>query len=191
MSGPEALVRHLVGDVLLLLRVDVENRRRQPIGVPHLHQHVVDLDDRAAARGGEERAGPRRSGGQRLDERSRSPGLKPTVSSPSKASVGLRELSAVMAVAACWPVVSGALKAALLIVVIACSVSEPAAPDVPGVGDRAVDDRARCEQRLAERHRLRRVGAAHRGAAVQRVGVAVVAGDRLGGRDAAGRLELR
>jgi hypothetical protein len=55
-------------------------------------------------------------------------GLKPTVSKPSNASVGLRELSAAMTVAACWPEASGALKAALLIVVIACSVSEPAGP---------------------------------------------------------------
>ena len=53
-------------------------------------------------------------------------GLKPTVSKPSKASVALRELSAAMTVAACWPEVSGALKAALLIVVIACRVSDPA-----------------------------------------------------------------
>ncbi len=58
--------------------------------------------------------------------------------------------------------------------------------DVPGVGDGAVDDRRDRVERLAERHRLRRVGAAHRGAAVQRVGVAVVAGDRLRGGDAAG-----
>ena len=54
-----------------------------------------------------------------------------------------------MTVAACWPVVSGALKAALLIVVIACSVSEPAGPDVPRIGDGAVDERRSCKQRLA------------------------------------------
>ena len=64
-------------------------------------------------------------------------GLKPSVSKPSKASVWLRELSAVMALAGCWPVVSGALKAALLIVVIACSVSEPAGPTIPRIGDGA------------------------------------------------------
>ena len=56
-------------------------------------------------------------------------GLKPSVSNPSNASVwvarivgsdgGRRLLTGA---------VSGALKAALLIVVIACSVSEPAAP---------------------------------------------------------------
>ena len=53
--------------------------------------------------------------------------LKPTVSRPSNAS-WFEELSAVITLAACWPVVSGALNAALLIVVIACSVSEPAGP---------------------------------------------------------------
>ena len=46
-------------------------------------------------------------------------GLKPTVSRPSKASVALRELSAVISVAACCPDVSGAAKVELLMVVIA------------------------------------------------------------------------
>jgi hypothetical protein len=55
-------------------------------------------------------------------------GLKPVVSSPSKASVGLREQSAATALAGCWPASSGAESARLLIVVIACSVSAPAAP---------------------------------------------------------------
>ncbi len=54
--------------------------------------------------------------------------MKPTVSKPSKASVELRELSAAMLLAGCWPEASGAEKAALLIEVIACSVSEPATP---------------------------------------------------------------
>jgi len=55
-------------------------------------------------------------------------GLKPTVSKPSKARVGLREQSACTTEAGCWPLVSGAVKAALLMLVIACSVSEPMGP---------------------------------------------------------------
>jgi len=42
--------------------------------------------------------------------------------------LGFAELSAVTAVVACCPPVSGAAKLALLIVVIACKVSAPAAP---------------------------------------------------------------
>ena len=56
----------LVGDVLLLLRIHIENGRRQPISVPHLKQHIVDLDDRAAARRGQKGAGSRRPRAQRL-----------------------------------------------------------------------------------------------------------------------------
>ena len=77
-------------------------------------------------------------------------------------------------IAACWPAVSGALKAALLIVVIACRVSYPAGPTNHAYATAAIaDDRGSGNSVSAQRHGLRDVGAAHRGAAVQRIGVTV------------------
>ena len=54
------------GDVALLLTVDIEHRRREPIIIPHRRQHVVDLDDRTSARRRKERTRPGDACGERL-----------------------------------------------------------------------------------------------------------------------------
>ena len=111
--------------------------------------------------------------------------MKPTVSRPSKASVALRELSA--ADDARRLLAGGERRGKGRAVDRGDRLQRLRAggADVPGVGDGAVDDRRRGVERLAERDRLRGIARLVRRAAVERIGVAVVAGDGLGGGDAA------
>ena len=87
--------------------------------------------------------------------------------------------------ASCWPEVSGAENVDAVDRADRLQRLRARGADEPGVGDRAVDDRGGREERLAQRHGLRGIGAAVRGAAVDHISIAVVAGDRLGGGDPA------
>ena len=86
-------------------------------------------------------------------------GLKPTVSRPSKASVALRELSAAIALAGLLAGVERRGEGRAVDGGDRLQRLGAGGADVPGVGDGAGDDGRGGVQRLAERHRLGRIGA--------------------------------